>query len=252
MQPMNAIDEHKREKSPTGRFHRKITATDAGVVLGRETILVRPTKRVPAGRGFVGEADETRVLSLLATAYGRPVANHAIAKIQRASQLWHQGEKAVAQFHLAFIGLPDADEAVAYRLSLAAKILESGHSPEALIKALALGRIALNVKKYNREQSRVPAGNGRESGRWTSEDSEPAQDNKGFIQLAGIAEDLADAMGGVPRLVTTPKGATQFIGPNGAIIRFDLLPDQYGAQGPHINLQNFPGAPSNIHIPLKP
>jgi hypothetical protein len=169
---MNAIDAHWHEKSRTGRFHPKITVTDAGVVLGRETIPAHPTKGLPAGLGgFIGETDENRIVALLAAAYGRPVANHAISKMRRASQLWHQGEKALAQFHLAFIDLPDADEAVAYRLFLALKVLESGHSPEALMKALAFKRTPLDAKKYNPDQPRVPADNGRGSGQWTSGDS---------------------------------------------------------------------------------
>jgi RHS repeat-associated protein len=58
--------------------------------------------------------------------------------------------------------------------------------------------------------------------------------------------------GGVPKFVPTPKGAAQFIFPNGMVLRFDLLPGQYlSRQGPHINLQNVPGSSNpNIHIPL--
>jgi hypothetical protein len=46
--------------------------------------------------------------------------------MRRAAELWQRGEKALTQFRLAFIGLPDADEAVAVRLSLAVKLFESG------------------------------------------------------------------------------------------------------------------------------
>ena len=53
-----------------------------------------------------------------------------------------------------------------------------------------------------------------------------------------MAGDLEELGGGVPRLVPTPKGATQFIFPNGMILRFDLSPGQYlSGQGPHINLE---------------
>ena len=61
---------------------------------------------------------------------------------------------------------------------------------------------------------------------------------------------LEDLGGGIPRFVPTPKGATQFIFPDGTIIRFDLNPGQYlNNQGPHINLEN---SGNNIHIPIKP
>jgi hypothetical protein len=71
------------------------------------------------------------------------------------------------------------------------------------------------------------------------------------IHLAGIAEDLMALGGGAPRLQPSPKGATQFIFPNGMALRFDLKPGQYiGKQQPHINLQ-LPGV-FNEHIKLLP
>ncbi|MGH6822508.1 MAG: hypothetical protein ACRECP_03530 [Methylocella sp.] len=172
MQPMNDIDEDWREKRLTGPIYRKITLTDAGLMLGREIIHARPAWSAPAATGpFIDDGDKPRILALLAAAYGQPIADHAIAKMRRAAALWEEGEKALAQIHLAFIGLPDADEAVAYRLFLALKTFDSGLSPETLMKALGFERTALDVEKYNPDEPRVPAGSGRESGQWTSGDS---------------------------------------------------------------------------------
>ncbi|MGH6857488.1 MAG: hypothetical protein ACRECP_07600 [Methylocella sp.] len=141
MQHMNDIDADWREKRLSSPIYRKITVTDAGLMLGRETILARPARNAPAATGpFIDDGDESSVLALLAAANGRPIADHAISKMRRAAELWEEGEKALGQIHLAFIGLPDADEAVAYRLYLAAKALGSGLSPETLMKAL--GRLA--------------------------------------------------------------------------------------------------------------
>ena len=72
--------------------------------------------------------------------------------------------------------------------------------------------------------------------------------------LSNISTDLEQLGGGVPRVVPTPKGATQFIFPNGAVLRFDIQPGQFlEGQGPHINLQNVPGSSNpNIHVPLLP
>jgi hypothetical protein len=65
-----------------------------------------------------------------------------------------------------------------------------------------------------------------------------------------VVAALEELGAGAPALVRTPKGATQFIFPNGLILRFDLAPGQYSRrQGPHINLE-MPGA-SNIHILLR-
>ena len=171
MQSMNAIDEDWRKKCSTGPIHRKPTLTDTGLMLGRETILARTAHGAIDAAGVSVDSDEARVLAVLAAAYRRPVANHAIAKMRRASELWHEGEKALAQFHLAFIDLPDADEDTAYRLFLAMKILESGLSPEALMKALGIEWAALDLEKYDPDQPRVPAGSGHGSGQWTSGDT---------------------------------------------------------------------------------
>jgi RHS repeat-associated protein len=72
-----------------------------------------------------------------------------------------------------------------------------------------------------------------------------------FLKIINELEGLG---GGIGRSVPTPKGAPQFIYPNGMILRFDLKSGQYlSGQGPHINLEKAPGAPvSNMHIPLQP
>jgi RHS repeat-associated protein len=67
-----------------------------------------------------------------------------------------------------------------------------------------------------------------------------------------IGDELEALGGGKPRIQPSPKGASQFIFPNGTVLRFDLQPNQYLNRGPHINLQNVPNSPDpNIHIPLK-
>lgn len=168
--------------------------TDAGLMLGRETIFVHSAHGATGAAGVSVNRGEARVPVLLAAAYGRPIADHAIAKMRRAAELWHEGEEALAQSHLAFIGVPDVDEVVAFRLSLAAKLFQLDVSPDTLVKALGFDRAVLALEKYNRVQPRVPAGSGRESGQWTSGHSGPGSDKKGSIQLAGIADDLAEAI----------------------------------------------------------
>jgi RHS repeat-associated protein len=69
------------------------------------------------------------------------------------------------------------------------------------------------------------------------------------LQVADFASDLESLGGGPPRLQPTSKGASQFIFPNGMVLQFDLAPEQYGRQGPHINLE-YPGI-GNSHIPLR-
>jgi len=73
-----------------------------------------------------------------------------------------------------------------------------------------------------------------------------------LARVRRITRLLEAAGGGIPRFVPTRRGARQFIFPNGGIIRFDIEPGQYArAQGPHINLERFPGGPApNLHIGL--
>jgi len=73
-------------------------------------------------------------------------------------------------------------------------------------------------------------------------------DRAGVDRVSDLSSSLEELGGGVPKLVLTPKGATQFIFPNGMILRFDLQPGQYlNGQSPHINIE-YNG--DNIHIPM--
>jgi hypothetical protein len=63
-----------------------------------------------------------------------------------------------------------------------------------------------------------------------------------------ISAQLEAIGGGFPRVISSPKGASQFIFPNGMILRFDLLPGQYlPGQAPHVNLEY---RDINFHIEL--
>jgi hypothetical protein len=69
------------------------------------------------------------------------------------------------------------------------------------------------------------------------------------LEPVSIIEDLEELGGGKPRYVRTPKGADQWVFPNGAVVRFDRQPGQYlRGQRPHINLENSPGQKRKIHI----
>jgi len=75
-------------------------------------------------------------------------------------------------------------------------------------------------------------------------------------RFESIAKALEQLLGGVPRFVPTARGARQWIGPNGNVIRFDIEPGQYGREGPHINLEtaNCPRSSSayiNQHVRLR-
>jgi RHS repeat-associated protein len=61
------------------------------------------------------------------------------------------------------------------------------------------------------------------------------------VLATSLSKQLEQLFGGPPKVVPTPKGAPQFMFPNGAILRFELRPDHYQpGQGPHINLERVP------------
>jgi hypothetical protein len=167
MQDADLLDRHWRNGGFGRPFHRVMTFTQAGLALGRGTLLAGFEKESLA-RGLVLDGNEARVLSLLTAAHGAPVAKGVIEKIRRAGEFWCAGEKALAQIHLAFIGLPSLDEMGADRLFLAGAALEKGLDPSDLVKALGFPRAARDLEKYSPDRPRVPADSGGESGQWTS------------------------------------------------------------------------------------
>jgi len=146
-------------------LHDSMTFTEAGLVLGRGTLLA--TLEEDAGVG--GGLDEPRVLALLTGAYGRQVPSDVVKKIRRASALWCAGDKGLAQIYLALAGLPPIGDWDAYRVHLVNKLLRRGLGPGDVLKIMGFEEEARELeKKYNRNQPRVAAGSGAESGRWTS------------------------------------------------------------------------------------
>jgi hypothetical protein len=145
----------------------------------------------------------------LTAAHGKPAAVGVIAKIRRAGELWCDGEKALAQTHLAFVGLPKIYEMDAYRLFLAEVALEKGLDPSDLMKALGFPRAARDLEKHWEDQPRVPAGSGRESGEWTTDGSSASTsaDVDHRVELAGDVIYVGRLTGSV--IVRSPGGTLQ-------------------------------------------
>ncbi|MGA8170104.1 MAG: RNase A-like domain-containing protein, partial [Methylocystis sp.] len=107
--------------------------------------------------------------ALLAAAHGRPMSADLSRHVGEAFAHWRRGDRALANIRLAFAGIPQLDDyASAYRLFLAEELLDAGMSPAALMKGLGFEPTARGLAKYSPNQPRVPAGSGRESGRWGS------------------------------------------------------------------------------------
>jgi hypothetical protein len=115
------------------------------------------------------EEGEGRLLALLAAAHGRPMSPDLPRHLGEAFAHWRGGDKALANIRLAFARIPRLDDrSDAYRLFLAEELLDAGMSPATLMKGLGFDAPARGLAKYDPNQPRVPAGSGRNSGRWGS------------------------------------------------------------------------------------
>ncbi len=161
MQPEQELLRKWEARVGRGRFRPRLELDGGGLVLGAGTILVKSMRGVGRARLVL---DDSFVMALLATAYERPIAPYVLQKIRRAAALWNEGEKVLAQIHLAYVDLPVCDEAATIRLFLAEESIAAGVTPAELLTAQGFDPA---VAKYSPDQPRVPAGSGRESGRWT-------------------------------------------------------------------------------------
>ena len=163
-------DHHPHRRFTPGRWDHRwppdispvIALDERGLTLGAGTRLVR----MADGRMAL-DADGDRLLALLAVATGRAVPPAVPAASAAAAEHWRRGDKALANFRLIFAGLPqlaDADDA--HRLRRAAALLDDGMTPRTLLKAFDHAATDFVRGRYDPDQPRVPAGNGRASGRW--------------------------------------------------------------------------------------
>jgi hypothetical protein len=127
-------------------------------VLGRGTLLAEFEKKGQAARGLAFVGEEARLLSLLTATFAAPVAPHVVEKIRRAGEYWCADEKAPAQIHLAFLGLPKIDEVDAYPLFLAGTALEKGVSPSEFARGAGHRKIqSRSAARSSRERPRERA-----------------------------------------------------------------------------------------------
>ena len=171
-----------------GRYRPGLAIEDAGLVLGADTILVRMSETRSGANALAVEADRERLLSLIGVSYWDQVPPGIVKNIEKASEQWRRGEKALAHIHLAFARLPQLESTNdAYRLYLAGALLDDGLPPREMLAELGLGRAMRQLDKFDPDQPRVPAGSGRESGQWTPDVSlaSTSGDEDHKVQLAG-------------------------------------------------------------------
>jgi hypothetical protein len=144
-----------------------IEITDLSLILGAGTQLARMTRDGQGVSRLASGAEQARLFALLSIVQQQPISANKLHGIAVSLDDWQRGEKSLAHIRLAQASLPYIDDVDdAYRLFLAETLLDQGMTPRALMKALGLDASLLDLIKYDPDQPRVPAGNGRDSGRW--------------------------------------------------------------------------------------
>ena len=147
-----------REQRP---LSRSLVFTEASLMLGAGTS-VAPMRRDGEGVETLDLSGEDRILALLTVAFSAPVNAAVLVKLRRASELWAQGDKSLAQIHLEHLRLPKLENGEqAFRLFLADQLIASGHSPRGLCKVLGF-KLPKGLRKFSPDQARD------DHGRWTS------------------------------------------------------------------------------------
>jgi hypothetical protein len=140
----------------------------AGLTLGGRLIAPHPVTALDRAVGDRVASD--RLDALLALAFRKKLAPHLLRHIEVAAAHSRRGDHVQANIRLAMAWLTYIPEPaqIGLRLDLADKLLSGGMPAGVLLKELDLEPPETLACDYNPDQPRVPAGNGGESGRWTS------------------------------------------------------------------------------------
>lgn len=148
-----------------------MTFAESGVVLGAGTVVAARSTPHQGRTAFAIDGCDERILALLAVAHGRAVAPETVGHIRRACRHYADGETCLALIQLAHASPPRSDDPgkVAHRWFLADALLADGVPAHDLLEAFDIDPRFLDRtdKRFNVNEPRIHAGNGRESGQWT-------------------------------------------------------------------------------------
>jgi hypothetical protein len=131
--------------------------TDSGLVLGAGTPLMRMDTDQFGLPTLALARDAERAHALLAVVDRQPPSADVHRHLRGAADHWRRGDKALANIRLSFGRLPRLEsELDAWRLYLAAALLDEGFSPRRLLREI--GYDSGNLRKYDPNEPRVPAG----------------------------------------------------------------------------------------------
>ncbi|MGP0059855.1 MAG: hypothetical protein ACLPID_11280 [Beijerinckiaceae bacterium] len=194
MRPFNELK--KRWDDDAGRrpYRFAIVMTDAGLVLGADTILARMGVTRSGEKSLAIDADRERSFALLGVAYWCRIPRDIVKNFENAAEQWRRGEKVLAQIHLAFARLPRLENAIdVYRLYLAGSLLDEGLPPGKMLMELGLDRTRRQLVKFDPNQPRLPAGSGQQSGQWTKQEESSASSSGASASTPGAPASTSGA-----------------------------------------------------------
>jgi hypothetical protein len=169
--PVEALRKQWGARNASAPLHPLMTFEGDALVLGAGTKLAVAESGSHRGERGASAANDAHVVALLSAAYRRPIEPAMLTHIRRALVKQNEGEAALALIHLALTGLPRLanPEEDARRLFMADGLIKAGVARRVILQALELDPARLDdlERRYNPDQPRVPAGNGRQSGQWT-------------------------------------------------------------------------------------
>lgn len=155
-------------RGATAPLRAEMTFEGDALVLGAGVVLAK----IGAANG--GGSEDARLAALLNVAHRRSIAPRALGHIRRAVVKKREDDTTLALIHLALSGVAKLERPTegARRLFVADELMKAGIAPGAVIGAFSRFEGSLDdlERRYDPDQPRVPSGNGRESGQWTSED----------------------------------------------------------------------------------
>jgi hypothetical protein len=170
----DALREQWRTRGAPAPLRAAMTFESDALVLGAGTVLMRTVASHAGTRDDFTSFDDARLVALLSAAHGEPAAPRSLAHIRRAISKRREGETTLALIHLALSGAAKLERPAegARRLFLADELMKAGIAPAVVAKLLArhVGSSDHLDRRYDPAQPRVPPGNGRPSGQWTSGD----------------------------------------------------------------------------------
>ena len=177
-------------------------------------------------------AEAERAVALVSVALGRALDVSATTHIRRALAKAREGDAPLALTHLALAGAGRLDDPRedARRLFIADGLMKGGVPPSTIVAALgAPSRQADLDRAYDPDQPRVPAGNGRPSGQWTSgawadetgevDDAATSVPNAGAnsegggVQIADASDDWVQYLNPISPAEAAGRGGPPFNGP---------------------------------------